>query len=81
MKNYLIKNHLILVLIVTVVICTKLILNSIDYQTWRLCQGLNLAFTETLPKQVSDGIFIQACSRDNLMKYLIKTPNSTDISR
>ncbi len=81
MKNYLVKNHLILLLIVTVVICTKLILNSIDYQTWRICQGLNLAFTETLPKQVSDEIFIQACSRDNLINYLVKTPNSTDISR
>lgn len=81
MKNYLVKNHLILLLVAVVVVCTKLILSSIDYQTWRICQGLNLAFKETLPKQVSDEIFIQACSRDNLMRYLVKTPNSTDISR
>jgi hypothetical protein len=81
MKNYLVKNHLILLLIVTVVICTKLVLNSIDYQTWRICQGLNLAFVEILPKQVSDEIFIQSCSRDNLMDYLIKTPNSSDYSK
>lgn len=81
MKNYLFKNHLILLLILIVVICTKLILNSIDYQTWRICQGLNLAFTETLSKQISDEIFIQSCSRDNLVNYLSKTPNSGDYSK
>lgn len=81
MKNYIIKNHLVLILIVVVIICTKIILNSIDYQTWRICQGLNLAFTEILPKKVSDEVFIQSCSRDNLMNYLIRTPNSKDISR
>lgn len=81
MKNYLIKNHLILSLIIILVICTKLILNSIDYQTWRICQGLNLAFKETLPKQVSDEFFVQACSRDNLMDYLTRTPSTKDISR
>ncbi len=81
MKNYLVKNHLIILLIVIIVVCTKLILNSIEYQTWRICQGLNLGFKETLPKEVSDEIFIQSCSRDNLMNYLIKTPNSSDYSK
>ncbi len=81
MKNYIIKNHLTFILIITIIACTKIILNSIDYQTWRICQGLNLAFTETLPKEVSNEIFIQSCSRDNLMNYLIRTPNSKDISR
>lgn len=81
MKNYLVKNHLTILLIAAVLVCTKLILSSIDYQTWRICQGLNLAFAETLPQEVSHEIFIQSCSRDNLMDYLAKTPNSADISR
>ncbi len=81
MKNYLFKNHLTLILIAVIIICTKLILNSIDYQTWRICQGLNLAFSETLPKEVSEEIFIQSCSRENLINYLMKTPNSKEINK
>lgn len=81
MKNYILKNHLSFIIIITIIGCTIFVTNYVDYQSWRLCQGLNIGFTELLPKEKSDEIFIQSCSRDRLMKYLIKTPNSTDIDR
>jgi hypothetical protein len=76
MKNYIIKNHLIIILIVLILICTKIILNSVDYQTWRICQGLNIVFSKTLSSEISNEFFTQACSRNKVIDYLGRTPNS-----
>lgn len=78
-KNYILSNHLNLLIIILVIVATRIILNAIDFQTWRLCQGIYLSVLETHSIETAEEIFLQSCSREDLIEYLSRVPNSNKI--